>query len=161
MFNRAFRVIAEEHGLTLVEEARLFAMIDLAGADSVINCWNDKAFFSFWRPITAIHEGDNDETRTVGDAGWTPFVAATPPYPDHTSGYNCVSSGMMHTAKLFFGDNGIDFTLTTASVSPGPTNGSRTSSSTPSTPGCGRASTSAPPMSRARRSARTSPTTST
>ena len=50
-------------GLSLVEEARLFAMLDMAAADSLINCWNDKAFFSFWRPITAIREGANDGNR--------------------------------------------------------------------------------------------------
>jgi hypothetical protein len=39
----------------LVEQARLFAMLNMAAADSLINCWSDKAFFSFWRPITADH----------------------------------------------------------------------------------------------------------
>ena len=98
LFNRTFRVIAEDRGLTLVEEARLFAMLNMAGADGLISCWNDKAFWSFWRPITAIHEGDNDgNPETVGDSGWTPFIP-TPPYPDHPSGYNCVTSSMMHTA---------------------------------------------------------------
>ena len=96
LFNRTFRVIAEERGLSLVEEARLFAMVNIAGADTLINCWSDKEAFSFWRPITAIHEGDNDgNRRTDGDTGWTPFFppSGTPPYPDHPSGYNCVTRG--------------------------------------------------------------------
>jgi hypothetical protein len=42
LFNRAFRVVAEDRGLTLVDKARLFAMLNLAGADGLINCWNDK-----------------------------------------------------------------------------------------------------------------------
>ena len=103
MFNRTFRVIAQERGLSLVEEARLFAMLNMAGADGLINCWSDKAAFSFWRPITAIHNGDDDgNARTAGDTGWTSLLA-TPPYPDHPSGYNCVTSAMMHTAEDFFG----------------------------------------------------------
>ncbi len=60
LFNRTFRVIAEDRGLRLVEEARLFAMVNMAGADGLISCWNDKVFRSFWRTITAIDEGDND-----------------------------------------------------------------------------------------------------
>ena len=107
--NRTMRTIAEDEGLTLVEQARLFAMLNIAAADSLINCWNDKAFFSFWRPITAIREGANDDNRrTVRDATWTPLVV-TPPYPDHSSGYNCVISGTMYAAKAFFGRDRMDF----------------------------------------------------
>jgi hypothetical protein len=111
LFNRTFRAIAEDRGLTLVEEARLFAMVNMAGADGLISCWSEKAFWSFWRPITAIHEGDNDgNPETAGDSGWTPFVA-TPPYPEHASGYNCVTSSMMHTADAFFGVKKMAFSV--------------------------------------------------
>jgi hypothetical protein len=111
LFNRTFRVIAEQRGLSVAEEARLFAMLNMAGADGLINCWNDKAFFSFWRPITAIHEGDNDgNRRTHGDPGWTSFVP-TPPYTEHPSGYNCVTGAMMHTAEDFFGKRRMTFSV--------------------------------------------------
>ena len=63
----------------MAEQARLFAMLNMGGADSLISCWDDKAYWSFWRPITAIHEGDNDgNPRTVGDPSWTPFITQTP-----------------------------------------------------------------------------------
>ncbi|MET0522994.1 MAG: PA-phosphatase, partial [Jiangellaceae bacterium] len=79
LFNRTFRVVSEAQGLTLAEEARLFAMLNVATADSVISCFNDKAFWNFWRPITAIREGDDDGNhKTAGDPGWTPFLT-TPP----------------------------------------------------------------------------------
>jgi hypothetical protein len=111
LFNRTFRVIGEERGLTLAEEARLFAMVNMAGADGLISCWDEKAFWSFWRPVTAIHEGDTDgNPETLGDPGWAPF-SATPPYPDHASGYNCVTSSMMHTADAFFGDKKVAFSV--------------------------------------------------
>ena len=58
-----------------------------------INCWDDKTYWHFWRPITAIHEGDNDgNDDTVGDPSWEPMLP-TPPYPDHPSGYNCLTGG--------------------------------------------------------------------
>jgi hypothetical protein len=111
LFNRTFRVISEAEGLTLVEQARLFAMLNLAGADSAISCWDDKAFWSFWRPITAIQEGDNDgNRRTVGDTGWTSFIAS-PPYPEHPSGYNCQSGAFMYTAEAFFGHKKMPFSV--------------------------------------------------
>jgi hypothetical protein len=111
LFNRTFRTIAADRGLTLVDEARLFAMLNVAGADGLINCWDDKAHWSNWRPITAIREGDNDgNPSTEGDAGWTPLIT-TPPYPDHTSGYNCFTGAVMHSAKAFFGAKKVAFTV--------------------------------------------------
>ncbi len=109
LFNRTFRTVSAQRDLSLVEDARLFAMVNLATADTLINCWSDKDRFSFWRPITAIQLGNNDGNRkTVGDPGWTPLLA-TPPYPDHTSGYNCVSGAMMYGAKAFFGRDKVRF----------------------------------------------------
>lgn len=111
LFNRTFRTISEARGLTLAEEARLFAMLNLATADSVINCFDDKGFWNFWRPVTAIHEGDNDGNhKTAGDPGWTPLLPA-PPYSDHPSGYNCVSAAYMNAAKAFFGTDKVDFSV--------------------------------------------------
>ena len=110
LFNRTFRTIAEDQGLTLAEEGD-FAMVDLAEADAVINCWSDKAHFAFWRPITAIHEGDGDgNRRTAGDPTWVPVVD-TPPYPDHTSGFNCVSGATMYAGRAFFGTDRIPFSI--------------------------------------------------
>ena len=119
MFSRTLRAISEAEGLTLAEQARLFAMLNMAGADALINCWNDKASWSFWRPITAIHEGDDDgNRRTVGDPEWTSLIPS-PPYPENTSGYNCVTSSLMHTAEAFFGKGGkMDFSVTAFIGSP-------------------------------------------
>ena len=118
MFSRAFRAIAADEGLTLAEQARLFAMLNMAAADALINCWDDKAFWSFWRPITAIRNGDNDGNKnTVGDPQWTSLIPA-PPYPDHPSGYNCVTGSFMHTAEAFFGKGKMDFSVTAFVGSP-------------------------------------------
>ncbi len=52
-------------------------MLNIAGADAFINCWDDKAYWSFWRPITAIRDGDDDgNPKTEGDSSWTPLLAA-------------------------------------------------------------------------------------
>lgn len=41
---RAFRDVASAEGLTIMEQARLFAMLNMAGADALINCFNDKEY---------------------------------------------------------------------------------------------------------------------
>jgi hypothetical protein len=112
MWNRTFRGIAVDQGLTMVEHARLFATLNLAGADALINCWNDKEFWHFWRPVTAIHLAATDgNPDTLEDTGWKPLFP-TPPYPDHPSGYNCLTSSMMNAARGFFGTDKISFTVT-------------------------------------------------
>ena len=111
MYNRALRSVGEAEGLSVVDEARLFAMVNVTAADAVINCWDDKAYWHFWRPITAIHEGDNDNNDdTVGDPAWEPMLP-TPPYPDSASGYNCVTGSMMNAADAFFEGEPVAFSL--------------------------------------------------
>jgi hypothetical protein len=111
MYNRTFRTVAVSEGLSLVEQARLFAMLNMAGADSLINCWDDKARWSFWRPVTAIRQGDLDgNAKTEADPTWTP-LSGNPPYPDHPSGYNCITGAFFHTAAAFFGKKPIAFDI--------------------------------------------------
>jgi hypothetical protein len=110
-WNRALRGIAEAR-LSLGESARLFALANLATADALISCWDSKYHYSFWRPITAIREGDDDlNPETQGDATWQPLVN-TPNYPDYTSGANSVSGAMTATLRFFFGDDEHEFTIT-------------------------------------------------
>jgi hypothetical protein len=70
----------------IADNARLFAMLYLTGADTLIAIWDDKAAWSFWRPITAIREADRDGNRaTAPDSDRVPLIN-NPPYPDHPSG---------------------------------------------------------------------------
>jgi hypothetical protein len=103
MLQRALRDVTKAQGVGVVDEARFYAQLNVATADALINCWDEKNYWLFWRPITAVQLGDDDTNpRTVGDPAWLPLVA-TPPYSDHTSGYNCVTGAMMNTAELFLG----------------------------------------------------------
>ncbi len=111
LYTRAFRTIAVTEGLTMAEQARLFAMMDMAIADALITTWSDKAYWNFWRPITAIHHGDEDgNPNTAGDPTWMPMIG-TPPYPEHPSGYNACSGAVVQTAIAFFGTNDMTFSL--------------------------------------------------
>ena len=74
-WNRIFRTISAQHTLTPEESARLFAMLNMSFADTAINVWDDKAFWSFWRPITAIREAHLDgNPATTADPDWLPLI---------------------------------------------------------------------------------------
>jgi len=78
--------LSAERNLTLSENARLLAMMNVAIADAGISVWTAKYQYNFWRPITAINLADTDgNPSTVAEPGWTPFLT-TPPYPDYPSG---------------------------------------------------------------------------
>ena len=110
LWGRIIRTIVTDQGLSLPENARLYAMVGLAGADANINCWNDKAFWSFWRPITAIRLADTDgNPATNADPAWEPLLA-TPPFPDHPSGHSCGSGAIVASLQNFFGTDKVAFT---------------------------------------------------
>jgi hypothetical protein len=107
----AMRQVAASKGLTITEQARFHAMTSMSGADSLINCWAEKAHWSFWRPTTAIQLADTDgNPATEADVSWT-SLGAVPPYGDEPSGANCVFSGVMNGAKAFFGSDAAEFDL--------------------------------------------------
>ena len=120
-WNRLARDLSAEHGVAVADEARLLAMIDLAAADGAIGCWNDKYYWSFWRPRAAIREADTDgNPATEADPSWeslfhpsTPTTPplATPPFPEHPSGHGCVSGAVLHTFQDFFGTDKVAFDM--------------------------------------------------
>jgi hypothetical protein len=121
LWNRIFRALAASQNLDIVDSARLFAMENLAAADALIGCWNDKYYYWFWRPITAIREADTDgNPATEADPTWLPLfdpatpvcnppLLFTPPFPDHPSGHASATAAFTHTLKNFFGTDRIAF----------------------------------------------------
>jgi len=112
VWGRGLRSIAAAHSDNLGDSARLFALNYLANADAAICAWESKYSFVFWRPISAIQQGDNDgNPKTIGDSAWLPFLT-TPPYPDYTSGANNISGSTTRTLHSFFQTEQMDFSLT-------------------------------------------------
>jgi hypothetical protein len=112
IWHRALRTIAIDHELKIRHSARLFALASLAAADAGITAWDSKYHFNFWRPLTAIREGDNDgNRRTDGDAEWEPLIN-TPNYSDHTSGANNLTGSISRTLARFFGRDKFTFKVT-------------------------------------------------
>jgi hypothetical protein len=121
LWNRIFRTLAASRNLDIVDSARFFAMENLAAADAQIACWNDKYYWQFWRPITAIREADTDgNPATEADPTWLPLfdpatpvchlpALVTPPFPEHPSGHASATAAFTHTLKNFFGTDRIAF----------------------------------------------------
>ncbi|HXJ60904.1 MAG TPA: vanadium-dependent haloperoxidase [Verrucomicrobiae bacterium] len=111
-WNRALQGLANAHLNNLGDSARLFALCSLVMADAPIVIWYDKKYYNFWRPVTAIQEGDNDgNPKTAGDPAWLPLFA-TPPYPEYTSGANSLSGSVTRMLEKFFGTDEVTFSIT-------------------------------------------------
>lgn len=110
-WNRIAASISQARGLSLRDNARLFALLNIAEADAAILCWDCKFAYSYWRPVTAIrnaHLDGNDATEA--DPGWTPLLI-TPPFPEYTSGHSTFSGAAARVLEIFFGTDEITFTI--------------------------------------------------
>lgn len=97
-------------GTTLEQNARLFALLNIAMADAAIAAWDAKYHYAFWRPVTAIRAGDTDgNAATEMDATWTPLLV-TPPFPEYVSGHSTFSGAGAAVLAAFFGTDDIAFT---------------------------------------------------
>jgi hypothetical protein len=90
------------------------AMTYSSMADSFIGCFNAKYHFSFWRPVTAIRNGDIDgNPDTIADPAWTP-LAVTPAHPEYPAAHGCVTGGLSDALRAYFGTPNIHFAVSSA-----------------------------------------------
>ena len=108
------RQLATTHRLDTLQTARLFAMVDLAAVDTMIACYQEKKFWSFWRPVTAIPLADTDgNPATAADPAWTP-LRITHPSTEYPSGHACFTSATVTALRKFFGRDDISFSAYSA-----------------------------------------------
>jgi hypothetical protein len=111
-WSRVLRSLSAAKGLSIDENALLYAQAYMAAADAFVAVWDEKAATSFWRPITAIREADTDgNPATAKDEAWLPLLS-TPPYPDHPSGHLGLSGSITFALRDFFGTDAIAWTDT-------------------------------------------------
>src|SRR6266851_163263 len=106
-WNRVCNALVLERELPLRVTARLFAVMNLALADSTIAGWDSKLFFidRNWRPITAIVlAGSDGNPSTAADPAWTPLLT-TPSHPEYVSAHAIFSAGAVGVLADFFGDS--------------------------------------------------------
>ena len=84
-WNEVARQLSARKALSLADSARLFALLNMGIANTFITDWDAKFHYNFWRPVTAIRNGDQDgNDATERDAGWTP-LNTTPMHPEYPS----------------------------------------------------------------------------
>jgi membrane-associated phospholipid phosphatase len=101
-WNSIAQTIADTRGNTPEENARLFALLNIAMADAAICVWDAKYTFNFWRPVTAIAFAEPQ-------LNWMSFIV-TPPFPDYTSGHSTFSAAAATVLPLFYGTEDLPFT---------------------------------------------------
>jgi hypothetical protein len=101
--------VAEGANLSTIENARLFALMNVAVADTLIGVWDSKYEYDLWRPYTAIHTDDGNPLTTM-DASWTSLINA-PPYPGYAGGLSGVAGASSTILAALLGDDH-DFCMT-------------------------------------------------
>ena len=119
-WNHIAQDVAAAQRNSLEQNARMFALLNLALADAAICAWDAKYAFNFWRPVTAIRFGDTDgNDATAADPTWSSFII-TPPFPDYTSGHSTFSGAAARVLARFYGRDDIAF-VTGSDALPGVT----------------------------------------
>ena len=112
MWNLVARDVARDAHWSLLETARLFALMNASMHDGLQTSHTSKFVYRLWRPITAIRRADEDlNPATTGDPGWTPLLG-TPPYPSHSSNMACVGSSSARALARAFGRDDVPFSVT-------------------------------------------------
>ena len=115
------RQLAATPGRSLIQNARLFALVEMAGADAYISVFDAKYTFQFWRPVTAIRNGDMDgNDATTRDPVWEPLVD-TPLHPEFPCAHCITSAAAAAVLESEFGAGPLPVLTMTSSTAPGVT----------------------------------------
>lgn len=115
MWDRVADDLAEQRTWSLVREARVLALTNIALADATIAVWNAKNAFDFWRPVTAIPNADADgNPATSPDPSWQPLLA-TPQFQEYPSAHSAVSAAAAAVLASFYRDDA-QFNVTSAGL---------------------------------------------
>ncbi len=123
LYNQIVRRLAENRGNLAKDNARLFALVNVAMADAGILAWDEKYRHDLWRPVLGIREHDSSmgpganegksDIDNESQADWLPLGApstnsvgkkdVTPPFPAYPSGHATFGAAAFHMTRLFYG----------------------------------------------------------
>ncbi|MFT3736131.1 MAG: vanadium-dependent haloperoxidase [Rhodocyclaceae bacterium] len=96
IYHGVVRSVALQPGRDVLANARLFALVSQAMDDALIAVMDAKYTYNFWRPVTAIRNGDTDgNDATERDAAWLPMID-TPMHPEYPCAH-CILAGTVAT----------------------------------------------------------------
>jgi hypothetical protein len=112
IWNNIVRDVAQERGLSLIETARLFVLVNVSVHDALQTTQTSKFVYGLWRPVTAIRQADTDlNAATDPDPTWLPLIT-TPPYPSYAGNMATIGASAARALQLVFGTNDIPVTAT-------------------------------------------------
>jgi hypothetical protein len=98
--------------MSLLESARLFALMYVSMHDSIQTTMASKYVYNLWRPITAIpNAGTDANPATTADPTWTPLIP-TPPYPAYASNMTSIATGAARALAKVLGTDQVAFSST-------------------------------------------------
>ena len=110
-WNQAARELSAVKKLGLADNARLLALLNMGIANVFIADWDAKFLYNFWRPVTAIRNGDLDgNDATERDAGWT-SLNPNPMHPEYPSAAGIVGGVGAGILESVFGTGPVSFTV--------------------------------------------------
>jgi len=110
-WNQAARELSAAKKLGLADNARLLALLNMGIANVFIADWDAKFLYNFWRPVTAIRNGDLDgNDATERDAGWT-SLNPNPMHPEYPSAAGIVGGVGAGILESVFGTGPVSFTV--------------------------------------------------
>src|SRR6266850_4825276 len=99
--------LSQAKGLSVNENARLFALLAMATADAMVAVFDAKYHYEFWRPVTAIRNGDRDgNPNTEQEAAWD-AIAPTPMHPEYPCAHCIVAASAGTVMQAFFGTGNV------------------------------------------------------
>jgi hypothetical protein len=111
-YNPVARQIVAAKEMDLVDSARVFALVSMAGADAFIAVFDAKYAFNFWRPMTAIRNADlTGNAETPREASWLP-LGNTPMHPEYPCAHCIAAASVVTVLQKLVGDTVAEFTLT-------------------------------------------------
>jgi hypothetical protein len=116
-WNEIAQTLSIDHHLATAQNARLFALLDLSLADSVIAFYDAKYTFNFWRPVTAIRAADTDNNpQTLADPNWLPQSTNTAPDPSYPGAHASISHAAATVLISFFDSNRFEQQVTSETL---------------------------------------------
>ena len=111
-WSRIARAVANARSLDAWDSARLLALTHLAMTDSFIAGFKIRYVYDFWRPVTAIREGDTDgNDATAGDPSWN-SLQNTPAVSDYPSTQSIFSGAAAAALAGVLGTDQVSFSVT-------------------------------------------------
>jgi hypothetical protein len=113
IWNNIVRDAAADRGLSLVETARLFVLVNVSVHDALQTTQTSKFVYGLWRPVTAIQQADTDLNPKTdpADPDWLPLIT-TPPYPSYGGNMATIGASAARALQLAFETNDIPVTAT-------------------------------------------------